>query len=103
MKPLTAIVRRLRNQRRPDSVPWGDSTEGGIDARILLCLGDPGRRADAGHGSGFIRPDNDDATADDMRHLQREAGLNRSQFVTTNIVRGTPETPTAREGHLRRS
>jgi len=52
--PLTQFVRRLRQQRGGDSVPWFDPTEAGVNARILLLFENPGRRDDAGLGSGFI-------------------------------------------------
>ena len=84
--PLTALVRRLRDQHGPDSVPWFNPTEGGVDARILLCLENPGRRADAVHGSSFISPDNDDRTAENMWRILRDAGVDRREVVTTNIV-----------------
>jgi hypothetical protein len=52
--PLTQFVRRLRQPRGGDSVPWFDPTEAGVNARILLLFENPGRRDDAGLGSGFI-------------------------------------------------
>lgn len=51
--PLTDFVRGLRAERG-DVVPWFDPTEAGAEARILLLFENPGRRADAAQGSGFI-------------------------------------------------
>jgi uracil-DNA glycosylase len=88
MAPLSAYVRRLRKHRGGDSsVPWFDPTEAGTDARILLLFEAPGRRATAERGSGFISPDNNDATADNMWHLLRSAGVDRArEVVTWNVV-----------------
>jgi hypothetical protein len=87
MAPLTALVRQLRDEHGPDSVPWFDPTEAGVRARILLLFENPGRRADAVHGSGFISADNDDRTAETMWRIFREAGIDRSRDVVNwNIV-----------------
>ena len=85
--PLTQFVRRLRQQRGGDSVPWFDPTEAGVNARILLLFENPGRRADAGLGSGFISADNDDRSAQTMWGIFREAGIDRRRDVVNwNIV-----------------
>jgi hypothetical protein len=85
--PLTQFVRRLRQQRGGDAVPWFDPTEAGVNARILLLFENPGRRADAGLGSGFISADNDDRSAETMWGIFREAGIDRSRDVVNwNIV-----------------
>lgn len=85
--PLTALVRQLRSEHGPDSVPWFDPTEAGVHARILLLFENPGRRADAVHGSGFISADNDDRSAENMWRIFREAGIDRSrEVVNWNIV-----------------
>lgn len=65
-------------------MPWFDPHEAGVEARILLLLEAPGRRA---VGSGFVSPDNDDQTAQNMWTLLREAGIDRRrEVVTWNIV-----------------
>jgi hypothetical protein len=85
--PLTDFVRRLRAERGPDSVPFFDPTEAGVEAPILLLFENPGRRADAVHGSGFISADNDDRSAENMWSIFREAGINRARdIVAWNIV-----------------
>jgi uracil-DNA glycosylase len=86
--PLTAYVTRLRAQRGTDRVPDFDPTEAGIQASILLLLEAPGRKATVqGAGSGFVSPDNDDASAENMWRLLREAGIDRRrEVVTWNIV-----------------
>lgn len=85
--PLTQFVRRLRDQRGADSVPWFDPTEAGVTARSLLLFENPGRRADALRGSGFISADNDDRSAENMWGIFREAGVDRARDVVNwNIV-----------------
>jgi hypothetical protein len=85
--PLTALVQQFRDEHGPDSVPWFDPTEAGVHARILLLFENPGRRADALHGSGFISADNDDRSAENMWRIFREAGIDRSRDVVNwNIV-----------------
>jgi len=84
--PLTDFVRRLRAEHGPDSVPFFDPTEGGTDASILLLFENPGRRADAVHGSGFLSADNDDRSAENTWGFYREAGIDRARDIAWNIV-----------------
>jgi uracil-DNA glycosylase len=85
--PLTGFVRRLHQRRGRPQVPWFDPTEAGAEARILLLLENPGRRSAIATGSGFISPDNDDRTADNMWHILREAGIERRRdVVAANVV-----------------
>jgi uracil-DNA glycosylase len=85
--PLTAFVRRLHAERGAPDVPWFDPTEAGTEARILLLLENPGRRAAIQTGSGFISADNDDKSAENMWGILREAGIDRRRdIVAANIV-----------------
>ena len=84
--PLTALVRRLR-AAHGGVVPWFDPTEAGVEARILLLFENPGRRADAAQGSGFISADNDDPSAENMWRFLGEAGIDRrGDVVAWNVV-----------------
>jgi uracil-DNA glycosylase len=84
--PLSDFVRRLRAERG-EAVPWFDPTDAGTEARILMLFENPGRRADAAQGSGFISPDNDDKSAENMWHFLRDAGIERPcDVVSWNIV-----------------
>ena len=66
---------------------WFDPTEAGITARILMLLEPPGRKATPGQGSGFISPDNNDGSAQNMRNLLREAGVERRrEIITWNLI-----------------
>src|SRR5687767_6830101 len=52
-----------------------------------MLLENPGRRADAAQGSGFVSADNDDASAQNMWGFLREAGIDRPrEIVAWNIV-----------------
>lgn len=85
--PLTAFVERLRRSKPQAAVPYFDPTEAGIGARILLLLEAPGRRSALEAGSGFVSPDNDDQTAQNMWQLLRDAGIDRGRDVVTwNVV-----------------
>lgn len=85
--PLTEFVERLRQSKPNAAVPYFDPTEAGIEARILLLLEAPGRRSALEAGSGFVSPDNDDQTAQNMWQLLREAGIDRGRdIVTWNVV-----------------
>lgn len=85
--PLTGLVERIRREKPGAFVPYFDPTEAGTEARILLLLEAPGRRAALEAGSGFVSPDNDDQTAQNMWHLLREAEIDRRRDVVTwNVV-----------------
>jgi hypothetical protein len=85
--PLTAFVRRLRDQLGEQTVPWFDPTEAGVEARILLLLQSPGPKVIPPVGSGFVSPHNDDQTAENMWGIQSEVGINRrDELCTWNVV-----------------
>jgi uracil-DNA glycosylase len=85
--PLTEFVEWLRAERPEAAVPYFDPTEAGTDARILLLLEAPGRRAALAKGSGFVSADNDDQTAENMWRLLSEVGIDRTKWIATwNVV-----------------
>lgn len=88
MGPLVSYVGRIRADRGADRVPDFDPTEAGVHARILLLLEAPGPKATRERGgSGFVSPDNNDGSAENMWHLLREAGVDRATEVATwNVV-----------------
>ena len=69
-------------------MPDFDPTEAGTRARILLLLEAPGPKATRGRGgSGFVSPDNNDGSAENMWNLLRDAGMDRAHDVATwNVV-----------------
>jgi uracil-DNA glycosylase len=87
ISPLTDFVKRLRESKPEAAVPYFDPTEAGVDARILLLLEAPGRRSALEAGSGFVSPDNNDQTAQNLWRTLRDAGIDRGKDVATwNVV-----------------
>jgi hypothetical protein len=85
--PLTAFVERLRGARPGAAIPYFDPTEAGLEAPILMLFEAPGRRSALEAGSGFVSPDNNDQTAQNMWRLLREVGMDRQRDVVTwNVV-----------------
>jgi len=85
LAPLTAYVRSI-NTQPARTAPWFDPDGGGVHARALFLLENPGPMASAERGSGFISPDNDDNTAATFFQLLRESGLSRELTVNWNVV-----------------
>ena len=83
--PLTRLVEEI-NEGRVHRVPWFDPDGGGVGARVLFLHENPGRRATAERGSGFISADNADDTAANFFRMRDEAGLPRDQLVSWNVV-----------------
>ena len=83
MAPLTRYVERLRIERGPNTwVPYFDSTDAGVSARLLILLESPGPR-----GSRFVSTDNNDQTAENMWNLLHEAGVQRDRdMIAWNVV-----------------
>lgn len=88
MVPLVEHVGWIRGECGVERVPDFDPTEAGIHARILLLLEAPGGKATRERGgSGFVSPDNDDGTAQNMWELLRDANIDRARDVLTwNVV-----------------
>lgn len=85
--PLTEFVERQRLLQAGAAIPYFDPTEAGVDARILLLLEAPGRRSALEAGSGFVSPDNNDQTAENMWRLLRDAEIDRGELIATwNVV-----------------
>lgn len=82
MQPLTAFVERLR-ETREEAVPYPDPYDGGTEARVLLLLEAPGRRAVT---SGFVSVDNPDGTARNLRGILGEVALERDSLIVWNII-----------------
>ncbi|NQU46925.1 MAG: uracil-DNA glycosylase [Chlorobium sp.] len=63
--PINQYVDTLRKQAEKGSVPYVPPMYGGINARLLSLMRDPGPMTqDAAGGSGFICMENDDPTAE---------------------------------------
>lgn len=81
MKPLTDHVEWIRESH--NGVPWFDPCDGGIEAKALFLLQDPGPKAVK---SGFISRNNNDPSAENQFRFQKTAGLDREDTLLWNIV-----------------
>lgn len=86
MAPLNRLVQEINTGRGEHVAPWFDPDGGGTTARVLFLLENPGRRASAARGSGFISADNYDDSAANFFRLRNEAGLPRDRLVAWNVV-----------------
>jgi len=80
---LEQYVEDLRASAGADAVPSFDPLDGGSNARVLLLLETPGRKA---VGSGFISRDNPDPTARNMLRFLEGAHIPREATVLWNVV-----------------
>ncbi|OII26000.1 uracil-DNA glycosylase [Frigoribacterium sp. MCBA15_019] len=73
--PINAFVDSIRDRDGRGWVPYVPPHHGGIDARVISILRDPGPATQLGVGSGFISVENDDPTAERMAHLFDRYGI----------------------------
>jgi hypothetical protein len=74
--PVNALVDELIDPASRGWVPYVAPVYGGVHARVLCILRDPGPMTHSEHGgSGFLCPENDDATAERFATLLDEAGI----------------------------
>jgi uracil-DNA glycosylase len=84
--PLNDLVEQINARRDARAAPWFDPDGAGISARVLFLLENPGRRATAARGSGFISADNKDDTAANFFRMRDQVGLPRARLVAWNVV-----------------
>lgn len=85
IRELTYFVYRLRREINPD-VPFFDTFDGGVNAKVLLLLEKPGPMSSNEKGSGFISRDNDDETAKTTKIFLEQAGLQRDKTILWNVI-----------------
>lgn len=75
---------------------------GGVNARLLSVLRDPGPMTQLGTGSGFLCIENNDATAERMYGLIADAGLSVSDMMPWNAypwyINANPNAAQIKEG-----
>ncbi|MFJ7591314.1 uracil-DNA glycosylase [Streptomyces sp. NPDC097617] len=75
VRPINEMVDALREQDgrgwMPHVAPW----HGGVEARVLSILRDPGPKTQEGVGSGFLCVENDDPTAELQALIFEGAGI----------------------------
>jgi hypothetical protein len=83
--PVNALVDELTDPSGRGLVPYLAPVYGGVDARVLFVLRDPGPKTNTElGGSGFLCPENDDATAERFANLLDDARIPLSEILTWN-------------------
>jgi hypothetical protein len=97
--PVNALVDELTDSGRQGWVPYLAPAYGGVAARVLCVLRDPGPKTnDELGGSGFLSPENDDPTARRFADLLDAAGIPVSEILAWNAYPWyINTTPTATE------
>lgn len=84
MQPLVTFVERARKSLNiEDDIPMFDPCDGGVNARVLIFLEAPGRKA---LDSQFVSRNNPDRTAAKINQLLNAARINRKDTIIWNIV-----------------
>jgi hypothetical protein len=74
--PINALVDELIDSSGRGWVPYVAPCYGGVNARVLCIQRDPGPKTHSQHGgSGFLCPENDDATAERFAIHLDDAGI----------------------------
>jgi len=73
--PINAFVDSIRDRDGRGWAPYVPPHHGGVDARVISVLRDPGPATQLGVGSGFISVENDDPTAERMARLFDRFGI----------------------------
>jgi len=83
--PLNRFVEELRT-RKPEEVPYIAPVHGGVEARALTVLRDPGPATQASRGTsgGFLCAENDDQTAETQWQLLHHGGMDLSDACPWN-------------------
>jgi len=79
--PINELVDRLRDHAW---APYVAPIHGGVDARVLTLLRDPGPATQDALGSGFLSIENDDPTAARLNELLKSVSLGASDTVLWN-------------------
>lgn len=80
--PITDLIDSLRSDE--EWLPYVAPIHGGIDARMMTVLRDPGPKTRQGTGSGMLCTENDDQTAAKQCELMAGAGLVPSDLTPWN-------------------
>ncbi|RAU92884.1 uracil-DNA glycosylase [Mycolicibacter senuensis] len=84
IEPINAFVEQLTDQGGQGRPPKVAPIHGGVDAKILSVLSDPGKATREGSGSGFLCIENDDATAEAQCKLFEAQGIPPSWVLPWN-------------------
>lgn len=84
VRAVNEMVDELRDQDGRGWMPYVAPWHGGVEARVLCILRDPGPKTQNGTGSGFLCVENDDATAERQCSGFAEAGIEPRDTVPWN-------------------
>ncbi|MGX7728484.1 GreA/GreB family elongation factor [Rhodococcus sp. 2H158] len=86
VRRINEYVDLLRSQRPGAFIPYIAPTYGGVHARLLTLMQDPGPKTDSANhnGSGMICLENADLTAARQKYFLTQAGIDVSQIVSWN-------------------
>lgn len=79
--PLNLLVDELRKE---NWAPYIAPNYGGVNARLLYVLRDPGPKTKDDGGSGFLCWENDDATAETLYKLFGDVGIEAQDVIPWN-------------------
>ena len=82
--PFNRIVDELRSEPERGWAPYIAPMYGGINARLLSVLRDPGPKTQENSGSGFLCMENDDATAETLCELFTGARIDATDIMPWN-------------------
>lgn len=83
VRPVNELVDSLRDESR-GWMPHVAPLHGGVNARVLSVLRDPGPATQAGSGSGFLCIENDDPTAARQLAMFTEVGVSPADITPWN-------------------
>ena len=84
VRAVNEMVDELRDQDGRGWMPYVAPWHGGVDARVLSILRDPGPKTQDGTGSGFLCVENDDATAERQCTGFAAAGIDAHDVIPWN-------------------
>jgi hypothetical protein len=84
VKPVNEFVDALRDQDGRGWLPYVAPCHGGVDARVLSILRDPGPMTQDGVGSGFLCIENDDPTAERQCRAFADVGVGLGDITPWN-------------------
>jgi hypothetical protein len=82
--PINRLVDELRAEPGRQGAPYVAPMYGGVNARLLSILRDPGPMTQHGRGSGFLSMENDDATAETINSYFDNAAISAEDIVPWN-------------------
>ncbi len=81
---INRLVDELRDSER-GWLPYVAPIYGGVHARLLSLLRDPGPKTQADTGSGFLSMENNDATAEAISTYFTAVGIHATEIVPWNV------------------